>query len=282
MSTIRFNVRALYDPGTATPLEDRAILQHPFYGVLDGVSGLYHADNGPRLFNGISGGQAVIQIISEAFAAAKISDSLEYVMARANKKLKVFTLKEGIANRPDLMPGAQVAFTKIFDKNIEILQLGDAFATWVTRDNKIHTTCNQNYLYEYKQINILEGLLKKHKGDRKKAWGEYLPYTSTMRRTHANKKNGYVVFNGQSRVEKLWQKFSLPIDKISFLLLYTDGMVTFKETKDEKKMGEISMRAYKQGGLQAILDRIRAIEEHNKSARHVDHAEATGVAIEFL
>lgn len=274
-------IQALYDPGAAMPLEDGVILQYPFYGVLDGVSGLYDPAHGPRLFNGLSGGQAVIKIISKEFAAAEISDAIEDVLIRANKKLKEFTLKERISSQPDLMPGAQVAFAKISDRNIEILQLGDAFATWVMRDGKIHTTQNQNYLYENAQLGMLNKLLRKYAGDRKKTWKEYLPYSAMMRRKNANKKDGYAVFNGQARVQKLWKEFSIPMREILLLLLYTDGMVTFKESKNEQKMGETVVGAYKRGGLDALLARIRRIEESAKSARHVDRAEATAVSLLF-
>jgi len=79
---MRLRVESIYDAGSASPLEDRLVIHPPFYGVLDGVSGLYYPDKGPSLFDGFSRGQQVVQLVATTFSTASPNDLLEKVQIR--------------------------------------------------------------------------------------------------------------------------------------------------------------------------------------------------------
>jgi len=275
-------VESIFDPGTASILEDRLVINPPFYGVLDGVSGLYYPDKGPSLFDGFSGGQKVVQLISNAVMFASPKDTLERVILSANASVRKFIYDEGIdAKRGDLLPGAEFAFAKIDEKKIEIIQGGDSFAVWRAKRRAVFSTPNQNYFHEISLIELLGSILKKYEGDRTKAWKEYLPVASSMRIERLNKKGdmGYVALNGQKGIDKLWNRYTISKNEVSLLLLFTDGLVKLKETKNERKMGKDIIDLYSKGGWSAVLNKIRKLEHQQGIIRHIDHAEATGLAI---
>lgn len=279
-----FRIESIYDPGTASILEDRLVIHPPFYGVLDGVSGLYYPDKGPSLFNSFSGGQKVVQLVAATFESASPDDSLEKVVLRANAVVRKFIHDHRIdIKRGDLTPGAMFVFAKIDNDKIEIIQGGDCFAVWRTTEGSVFCTPNPNYNHESSQMEALNSIFKKYKGDRVMAWREYLPRASLMRKERANKSGdrGYVVLNGGVGTRKLWNKYMLSRRESSLLLLFTDGLVKLEETKYEKKMGERIVDLYNKKGWSAVLARIRKWESSDKLARHIDHAEATGIAMHF-
>lgn len=275
-------VESIYDAGSASILEDRLVINPPFYGVLDGVSGLYYPNKGPNLFGGFSGGQKVAQLISDTIILASPKDTLARVILAANASVRKFIDDEGIdIKRGDLLPGAEFAFAKINEKKIEIIQGGDSFAVWRAKKGRVFSTPNQNYFHEISLIESLSNILKRYEGDRTKAWKEYLPIASSIRIEQLNQKGdmGYVALNGQKGIDKLWNRYVISKSEVNLLLLFTDGLVKLKETKNERKMGKDIIDLYNKGGWSAVLNKIRKLENQQGIIRHIDHAEATGVAI---
>lgn len=277
-----FKIESIYDSGTASILEDRLLINPPFYGVLDGVSGLYYPDKGPILFGGFSGGQRVVQIVSTIFSDASRKDSLKEILMRANDLIRKFVYENGIDIKSgDLLPGAEFALAKVTDNEIEVIQGGDSFAVWRTKKGKIFSTPNQNYLYETSLIKVMADILLKYKGNRNAAWNEYLPILSSMKRRMSGgaNPNGCIALNGQKAIAKLWNRYILVKDDVNLLLLFTDGLVKLEETKNTQEMGERIVRTYSKAGWGGVLARIRRWESAKKSMSYIDHAEATGVAV---
>ncbi|MBI3046057.1 MAG: hypothetical protein HYY86_00720 [Candidatus Harrisonbacteria bacterium] len=279
-----FRVKTLYDSGTAKILEDRLVFHPPFFGVLDGVSGLYDPAVGPRLFGGKSGGQKAVEIVDEVFTQANDSDELIAVVKKANARLREFSESQGIdMNRADLLPGMAFAFVKIGEDGIQILQGGDCYAVWEKTNGEIGATSNQNILNEEECINIINNIIKKYHGDRNRAWLEYMPISAKLRieRVNKNLDKKAVVLNGQSGAENSWYKTTLPLKELKTLLLFTDGMIEFAESRNADEMGKVILGAYHRQGLVGMLSRIREIESKRTHMTHIAQAEATALAIEF-
>lgn len=288
-------VATIYNPGTAKILEDKFIVRPPFFGVLDGVSGLYDPAIGPMLFDGKSGGQKVVEIIENVFSFAKESEGLEDVVKKANVAVRDFCVSNNIPlDRADLLPGATFAFAKIGEDKVEIVQGGDCFAVWKKTNGEVGVTLNQNFSDEEEKIGILKEIIRKHGGNRDSAWKEYMPIAARFKIERVNPAEPYrsrgagkdqekksVVLNGQPEGEKLWYRNALPRDELKTLLLLTDGMIEFEESRSPKKMAEIIFETYRRGGLEDMLSRIRDIEQKRPYTTHIAQAEATAVAIEF-
>ena len=132
-----FKVKSLYDPGTAKFLEDKYVIRPPFYGVLDGVSGLYDPNIGPRFFGKLSGGLAVVKIVEKVFQKAKVSESLDKVLRHASAEIRKFVKQHRLNLKAGQVPGADFAFCKIGKKQIEIVQAAAAMVIVLLKNGKI-------------------------------------------------------------------------------------------------------------------------------------------------
>jgi serine/threonine protein phosphatase PrpC len=279
-----FLVKTLYDSGTAKILEDQLIVQPPFFGVLDGVSGLYNPTIGPELFDGKSGGQKAVEIVNEVFTKANNGDELAVVMKKANVMLRKFFRSHGVGtNRADLLPGMMFVFAKIAEDKVEIIQGGDCYAVWKKTNGEISATPNQNFSDEEEKIKIFDNIVKKHHGNLNEAWAEYILISARLKIERANKNSEKrtVILNGQTGGEGNWFKMIFPRKELMTLLLLTDGMIEFGESRDTEKMSKIIFDAYSDQGLSGMLSRIRGIENRRTGVTYIKHAEATALALEF-
>jgi len=285
-------VQALFEPGSVTFPEDRLFLrpfspEMAFVGVADGVSGLYIPSEGPRLFSEgtLTGGQMVTDTICHAFTEASRNDSLEEIILRANDAVAAIQIANGKGipiERSDLLAGAAFAVAKIGEE-VEILQAGDCFAFWKLQDGEIGATRNQVYQHDMVALEIVAQLMEKHGGDRNKMWRELSPILSEMRLQHVNKnvEGGYALCNGQPELENCWQKITIPSDRLSFLILATDGLIHYPESGDEKALARKVLTLFQKESLEAVLAETRRIEEREKGKSYADKGEATAIAIEF-
>lgn len=279
-----FKIKTIFDSGEAKFLEDEIVLQSPFFGVLDGVSGLYNPIIGPTLYDGKTGGQKAIEIVREAFIRANASDELLAVIKTANAALRKFSESNGInINRADLLPGMAFAFVKIMNDEVEIIQASDCYAAWEKTNGEIGATPNQNFFDEEEKIEIFKNIIEKHSGDLGKAWTEYMPIYAKLRIERINKDlpKKTVLLNGQLAGENYWSKIIIPQKELKTLLLFTDGMVEFSESRNVDEMSKLIFDAYRRQNLPGMLSRIREIENTRRQATHVKNAEVAAIAIEF-
>lgn len=283
-------IETLYNQGTANYKEDLLIYKayHGFPGtailaaVFDGVSGLYVPSSGPTLFGNLTGGQEVCRIASITISFTFPQERLDSTLRKLNREIANTMLSRGLSmEKSDKIPGAAFVAARITDEAVEIVQGADCFAVWLLKDGTIGTTSNQVFSHEREMRKIISALMEKHSGDRNKLWKELIPILSKLRLQRVNKEGGYALLNGQLEVKKYWQEVNLLRDQIRLLLLFSDGLVPFEETENAQALGEMVVPLYLSGGLRGILRITREIEEKAKATSHIDHAEATAIAIEF-
>lgn len=280
------SVELLQDFGTAKFPEDGFIVRPPFFGVVDAVSTPYAMDSSPpKFYDGLTDGQVVRNIIVETFSGVSANLSLAEALTKANRRIAEFQQFPGTIDYPRLA-GVSFVFAKIGKNEIEIIQGGDCFALWDStekRDSGI--TKNQAYQVERARIAIFSELMRKNKGDRKKAWKDYQPIflKAKIEETNVN----YAELNGQEKVSRQWQRVLIPSDfETELLLLFSDGFVPFENTKDSWVLGKLVLSLYRIGqpvfpGLKSILNYTRAKEAERVFESHIVQAEATALAIRF-
>ena len=158
-------VKVLYDQGSARIPEDGIVFQPPyFYGALDGISGIYLPHEGPKLFDGRTGGQFASHAVSFACGAALAEESLENILRKANTMIRGFSEKNGLSlQEPELLPSVVFAVASITQKSINILQGGDSLAVWLMKDGTTGGTPNRTFTFEEELLNTIAGLMGKHK-----------------------------------------------------------------------------------------------------------------------
>ena len=278
---VKSQVSIFCDPGSEIRQEDGYFIFPPFYGVLDGVSGIYHPDTGPQVFKGQSGAEVVVKMICRTFFNALPEEDLESLVKRANQSVRGFAATNGIPFTADFLPASAFVVVKVGGQSIEILQGGDCLAIWETLNGTAGATPNQMYAYEKADVTIVARLMEKHHGSRAKMWEEYLPIFAARKMLHIIQQGGMALINGQENMSLCWQKFILPRDQVSRLILFSDGFVMQDATENEQALAEQVFKLYHAKGLSGIMADTRLAEELKKNLSHVDHREATCLAIEI-
>lgn len=201
-----------------------------------------------------------------------------------------------------MLPGATFAIAKIGEEEIEIIQAGDCFALWAKGD-EIEATPNQTRGHdnEFKglierlqrqiakekyKIELEEATPEQSKIIREEMWLEFRPEWQKGRARDINNPSSpqcYGLLNGQVELKQAWIRKIIPRNKLSNLLLFTDGMVpyeTYKEKNDMEIVREI-YATYRRGGLHESLRIVRLTEEKFRAVAWTDAAEAAAVAVDF-
>jgi hypothetical protein len=277
-------VRVLYDQGSAKIPEDGIIFNPPLYlGVTDGYSGLHTPRAGPRLFNGITGGQLISNVISRVFSAAiDDKEQVENVLSKANVIIGQTIEKQGLSiYEPELLPSACFVIARIYDDDIAIIQGGDSLAVWQFKNGTFGGISNQAYDFERELTHVFRKLMKKNKRDRQKTWEDIYPFEVEKRRACTNTERGFAVLNGQPWSRNFWQKVALKKSEIALLVFFSDGFIPFEWTKNSITMARKIICYYKEDGLQEVLKVTRKIADKERFLTHEDFPEATAIAIEF-
>lgn len=274
-------IETIFSQGSSPNLEDGFVFNPPIFGVVDATSAPYSDENEKILFKGRSGGEMVRRTILKTFDSLPRAQSLRHGLLQANQKIKEKQVERGIPiKRSDLLAGASFVFMKVIKDKVEIIQGGDCFALWVTSEQK-GVTKNQVYPHDFNNLKKIVELMKKHHGDRKKMWAEYVHILSQTKLNYVNKptETGYASLNGQPWVIDCWQEKLIVNPK--FLLLFSDGLVPFEETGDPQRLITTVLDNYEMGGLNLLLARQRELEYRNRETSYTDHQEATGMAVHF-
>lgn len=256
------------------------LFPHPYYGVTDGVSGVYLPEEGPRLFDGLTGkGQIASQTVVETLC--KVQGTLEERIWFINEKLSSIIEQAGLSlDDPAFLPGACFAVCEVGMEGVKILQGGDTLAVWQLKDGAVGGTPNKNFNYEKFLIDNIAELMQKHGGNRQKMWEEFRPILIAERRKYACK-YCLCLLNGQPGFEDLWQRFIIKRDKLKLLILFSDGLVPFEKTRSMDELTNYVIDHYNHGSLNTVLSETRRLAKLEALKTHETFQEATAIALEF-
>ncbi len=273
-------VQSLHDDGSAKKSEDGLIISPPYYGVTDGVSGVYLPEEGPKLFDGKTGGQLASDMIVKEFSFAG-PYCFRSTLQGANWKLGEIAKKNNLfLNDPAFLPSACFSICELTDEKVYIKQGGDTLAVWQLKDGSLGGTPNKNFQYEKFLTDTIAELMAKNNGDRQKMWQDFRPILIDERRKYS-KEYGLCLLNGQTNFYDNCNSFSIELSKLHFLILFTDGFIPFETTNNVRDMANYVISQYNYGGVDWLLNKTREANEKEKLSTHEDFPEATAVALEF-
>lgn len=268
--------------GTARYPEDTFVVNEPVFGVFDAHSEVYSSISPLELIDGKTSGQVVGQIIRDVFQQDVSCRSITDLLLRANNLIGSFNFGRTKVTADELA-GAVFAVVGIYEDCIKIIQAGDCVVFWQYKNGFTGGIRSQTYYYEQENKRIIADLMAKHNGDRDKMWIEFDPILRQRRQDNANKT--YAVMNGQSTMEKQWQKSAIATKNVKRLFLCTDGF--FWPEFDESNMSLAAkdvMALYEDHFLsvKASLPYIRRRQLSLASERsHEALPELTAIALDF-
>lgn len=305
------------DPSCAR--EDGLICSGAIFGVLDGTSAPHSPQFPPRKFFGnLTGGEATVRLIESHFAnafkrrydlqgAERVSRRVPTLcreLRHVSGALAQFQRDAGLSLRDaGELAGASFAFVDVKGTEVEIFQGGDCLVFWEFEDGTIGVTPNQCRGHSAELSRVIEEIRKRvawelfgimpreascaeRESIRGEVWNRYRPILEAARRRDANNPQsqyGYAFLNGQKDFHNLLYRLALSRDKLTTILLSTDGAFPWEEMamKTDHEVAVDALRRYRRGGLSYILAHARSIEKEIENENHVDAAEFTAIALEF-
>jgi len=274
-------IELLYDGLEVYP-EDGFLLDCPLLGVMDGISGVYYPggrQKKPLDFNGKTGGQMAVHTLKRCLVDFPDDTDLVTRVDLASNILRDVNKENGVSlEEPEYLASVVFVIAKIKEEGrAELIQIGDCLAVWISKDGNIGATPNQCFSRDMELREKIAKLMQKHKGNRENMWREFGPLLIESRKRHVNR--SYGILNGQERVKNFLNWFSLR--NLQTLLLFSDGFINYPDSRNEVALARTMIEQYKKGGLEAILEATRKLEEKQKETSHTDKEEASAIAIEF-
>lgn len=304
-------ISSLFDQGSSAVIEDGHFEKPPFFGVTDGYSEPYCRLHPHKKFRGrMSGGELISRLTEQFFAERALDeDALNFDLRKLVTELNIIIRAEFRENNFPIDDAGQIpsAFFAIARVNreegiVEVVQTGDCLTLWIEKDGKIGITQDQNRRHvdaRYKEILLLQQRIaaekygvaleevspEDHREIITDMWIQFHPILEEARRKDTNNPAspaGFGALNGQPELEKMLFYQKLPMEKITDLVLLTDGLVPPLGTR-EKARGELSQklaRIYKEGGIFKLYEEAVKIE---KSTEKINYTvgEKTAVAIKL-
>lgn len=287
-------IELLSDVGTSEDIEDGFVANPPFFAVFDGVSTPYSKSNPKKYYgeNKLSSGTLVTQEARRSLQALiNPQTTLSEALLKANSQIAALqkSIGRSLSDTANLA-GATFAAAKIGEKTVEILQAGDSYAVLITKNGKVIITPNQLLGHDgwgdtlFRKIQMRH--LKKNGGNLKEArisaWNEYYPLWLKQRTVDINNpkaRSRFGLLNGQPQLQKCWFSLTVPSAELQLIILFTDGLIDYRDFKNEEELKAYLLEKYKKVGLKGLLSEKRRKEEKNKKRNYIDHTEATAIAI---
>jgi hypothetical protein len=243
--------------------------------VGDGVSEYHSKTRSARRFkfgsHQLTGGQALGQLLKRTLADPPPHSSLAELLIYTNDESRAFAERQGIPlDQPDKLSGIDVAAARVRAETVEIIQMGDCFAIWETKDGSQIATKNQGWLFQRRmdQVQIPYGV---HRWDHE-GWETAYRQCRLDLTNKPPAEGGLATLNGQHGVENCWYSQTLTRADLRLLLLITDGLAPTQFLYDEAALAPAVISAWRHGDWDAIVEARGGIEKIN---------EGTGIAITF-
>lgn len=266
-------VAYLTEKGSADITEDAYLLQAPLFGVFDGASSLIPY----RDANGRTGGYLAAHIAQAAFASA--TGSLEERLRKANESIRTAMAEAGVdlTDKKGLWT-TTVAAVLVDEEHIDWLRLSDSAIVFVYKDGTYRMEREEpdHDLAWKRQLRDLR--TKDAHAGKEHVWSEILATRERMNRD-------YGFLDGEPEAPRFAVTGREELARVASILIISDGLLLPKEDIEAPEDVATLVDLFLQGGLEAVRDRVRALERADPLARRYlrfkPHDDATGIALYF-
>lgn len=263
-------IETILEQGSSPVNEDRLCVTTDVFGVFDGSTSLNEDYNCGQE----TGGQRAAQIASTVFAER--SGSLARRVRLANQALSQAMIKEGvdISSKENLW-ASSASVVQLHENNLEWCQIGDCRLVLVY-GNGTHRLISAPVDHDKETLDMMS-----HLGGRSSALQHSCMHEQVVRvRRQMNVTYGALC--GEDESLSFVRSGLEPLTGVTDILVFSDGLLL-----PDTEMGSIALlvKLYKQGGLQAVRDCVRSLQ--NKDAdciawpRFKKHDDISAIALRF-
>ncbi|HNX10794.1 MAG TPA: NUDIX domain-containing protein [bacterium] len=269
----------LSDPNPAGHInEDNFLIADDLFGVFDGATGLDKYQN----VNGKTGGYLASAITKQTFLELGGVKDLRACALEANRRILAAMEKAGIdLKRKEILWTTTAAVIKMQTDSFEWLGVADSPIVVIYDDGTFKVLHYDDH--DLPTILLFKKLVDSHSlgeieiGSLRQ---ELMPQIISVRQK-ANMDYGAI--NGDPKVEKFIKSGTESLDRVKYILIFSDGFLIPKKDPEEKEKFAEIVSLFHEGGLKNILQQVRTLEQGDlgcqKYPRLKSYDDATAVAI---
>lgn len=247
-------------------------------GVCDAFSIPYDKETPPILVpdengNKIGTGEMIKSIFCRTLPRAQ-KGGLGATILEVDTRVKEFNSRVqdeyGLPKEPAYSAGMSCVALEVWPGTIEIFQCGDCIAAWKNKDGEIDYTRNPVQAASIQVREVRARLLEKSDGDVDGARVKFTPFLREQKNRDINNEQspqGYPNINGFLKI-RMCQDIFLQSNKISCLLLCSDGFLPFEYFNDTERMDDLIGEIYYYG-LNYYLERILKVQKEECAAAFI-------------
>ncbi|MFZ5798770.1 MAG: hypothetical protein C4563_08720 [Desulfobulbus sp.] len=248
-------VECLLEQGSGSLNEDVLLQEEALFGVFDGATSL----NREIFADGRTGGLLAAETAALAFR--RNGASLLDLSARANRLIReaMEARKVDLAEKKNLW-STSGAVVRLHDDHFEWCQIGDCLILVLRHDGSYHLLADPpgqdvETLSLWKRLTLKRG----------ECISEVL--ADQIRKVRDGMNIHYGVFNGEREAMNFVRSGRETLSGLSDILLYTDGLSLPRSRPEEDDDLATFVRLYRQGGLLAIRDQVRRMQQFDPACR---------------
>ncbi len=268
-TSYKLKTEHILEKGSGDLNEDSLIIVDNLFGVFDGATSL----NTNLFDNGQTGGMIAAQTASHEFS--KNYFPLYQLGIRANQAIRTKMINQNLdmAQRHNLW-STSAAVIRIDDAGLEWFQTGDAQILVFYDDGSFKVLVDRKD-HDYETLAMLKA--KKFKFN--------AAIKDQIKKIRFQMNRSYGVLNGEPEALDFTQKGVEPLENVTSILLFTDGLQMPSTTPMQKKSFKRLAQKFQKKGLMGLKNSIRKIESRDPDIRRYPrfkcHDDIAAIAVHF-
>jgi len=246
-------IETIHEQGTGPLNEDFLVTGENLFGVFDGATSLDRATFG----RGRTGGFLASNIAGRAFRAN--DRPLKVLAHKANGAIMeaMEACRVDLADKSSLW-STSAAVVRIHDHSFEWVQIGDCQIMAIHTDGS-HTVLVPDFDHDFETLSMWKDM----------AGQADAPILETLReqilRVRKRMNVTYGVFNGEPEAMEFVNHGTMPLQGVTHLLIFTDGLFIPKSDPGERENFDRFADLFRNGGLTGVRDHVRELEARDRT-----------------
>ena len=241
-------IDTVFEQGTGLLNEDFLVVDKNLFGVFDGATSLSTA----RFGHGLTGGYLASTVAGSAFRGS--DRPLPELADKANRAIMDAMVKHGVdmEDRANLW-STSAAVVRVGADTFEWVQIGDCLVMTLHEDGTHRVHCAE-FNHDLETLTMWQEASCETEGEILDVMHEQI--VKVRRGMNVT----YGVFNGEPAAMDFLNTGSLPLEGITDILLFTDGLFIPKCNPCEREDFDLFAELFRAGGLKGVRDHVRSTE----------------------
>lgn len=269
----QYGISTLWEKGSSQLNEDVLLRKERVFGVFDGATSLTRE----KFTAGSTGGLLAAQTAARTFA--QYDGSLLDRVCEANRCIRNNMLQSGISLKErHRLWSTSLAVIRLDHGQMEYCQIGDSLILLIFADGSFKLV-TPDLDIDRKTLQMWQA------SPLAPTSSIHTLLAEQIQQVRLQMNRDYGVLNGQPEALDFIDHGWVSLEKVSDILLFTDGLFLPRENPDQEQDWHHFINLYGQGGLKAIRDHVRESQQQDpkclKYPRFKQHDDIAAVAVKM-